>query len=442
MSDDAIHSFGWKQTRVALRSPFVRSVVVVASGAAGAQAIAVAVSPVLTRIYSAEAFGMLGTFTAILSLAAPIAALTYPTAVVLPRRDEEALKLLRLSAIITLAVSSLLTVAIWLGGESAASALGFELIDAAAFWLPLAVLLTAFNVMAKQWLIRKGAFGVVARTALLRSSFVNGAKVLTGFVFPVGITLIVLTVMGQAVHSLLMVSGIRRRTSIRYSDPPNAKEPTIAELAWRHRDFPLFRMPQDFINAVSQSFPIILIAGLFGPEAAGFYVLSRIVMGAPSALVGASVYDVLYPRLSEAVHRGEDLYSMIVKATVGLAAISILPFGLVVIFGPMLFGFIFGGEWAAAGEYARWLALLFLFNMINKPSVAAVPLLGIQRGLLIYEIISTTSKLVGLLIGAWVFENDLWGIAAFSTIGMVAYAIMIFWIISCARSRGRNEKTG
>ena len=46
------------------------------------KAITMAFSPVITRLYGPDAFGMLGTFTATLAVVTPSAALTYPIAIV------------------------------------------------------------------------------------------------------------------------------------------------------------------------------------------------------------------------------------------------------------------------------------------------------------------------------------------------------------------------
>lgn len=68
------------------KSRFVRNVAIMATGAAGAQLITVIASPFITRIYGPEAFGIMGTFTALTNIIIPIAALTYPIAIVLPKR--------------------------------------------------------------------------------------------------------------------------------------------------------------------------------------------------------------------------------------------------------------------------------------------------------------------------------------------------------------------
>ena len=85
---------------------------------------------------------------------------------------------------------------------------------------------------------------------------------------------------------------------------------------------------------------------------------------------------------------------------------GIIPFGIVITFGPFLFEFVFGQGWARAGEYAVWLSTFLFFNFINKPAVAAVPVLRLQAGLLFYEIFSTGLKVISIVVGFLMFEDD------------------------------------
>ena len=84
----------------AYKSRFVRNVAVVASGTAAAQAIGMAFSPLITRLYGPEAFGLLGIYTSLLGVLGPITALTVPVAIVLPKDDDEAKRLAFLSLFI------------------------------------------------------------------------------------------------------------------------------------------------------------------------------------------------------------------------------------------------------------------------------------------------------------------------------------------------------
>lgn len=424
-------------------SRFVRNVVLVASGTAGAQAISLAFAPVITRIYGPEAFGLLGTFTALVSVAAPAAALAFPIAIVLPKDDRDALGLVRLSLVLSLAVALLATILLALGGDWLGAVLGVHSIAGFLLLVPVAMLFSAWLQIAQQWMIRKSEFEIIARSAVEHSLILNSSKAGLGWLFPVGPVLIVLATLGHALHAVLLYIGARRRWLLEPLDSsgsPNTHKLSLCELAHRYRDFPYFRAPQNLINAASQSLPVLMLAAFFGPAAAGFYSLGLMVMGAPSGLLGKAVNDVFYPRITEAARNGENVAQQLLWATGAMFAISLIPFGCVFLFGPMLFSLVFGAEWFVAGEYARWLALFFLFNFVNKPSVASVPVLGIQRGLLIYEIFSTGGKVLALFAGFYWFGSDIWAVALFSLSGVVTYIAMMLWILTYAKRWSGNEK--
>src|SRR5699024_8255783 len=84
---------------------FVRNVTIMASGTAAAQAIALVASPIITRLYGPEAYGMMGVFQSTIQIIIPIAALTYPVAIVLPKSDQDAKGIMRLSVYISIALS-------------------------------------------------------------------------------------------------------------------------------------------------------------------------------------------------------------------------------------------------------------------------------------------------------------------------------------------------
>src|SRR5699024_11054762 len=162
---------------------------------------------------------------------------------------------------------------------------------------------------------------------------------------------------------------------------------SVRELAVKHKDFPIYRSPQVLLGAISDSLPILLLTSLFGPASAGFYNIGRTVLGLPSRLIGQSVGDVFYPRISEGANNGEIITKLIKKVTLLLFIIGIIPFGSVIVFGPWLFEFVFGSGWEVAGEYARWISLTSFVAFINKPAVRSMPVLNAQRLHLIYTII-------------------------------------------------------
>lgn len=412
------------------RRPFVRNVAAVASGTATAQAITMSFSPLITRLYGPEAYGIQGVFVSIVGVIGTVAAMSYPIAIVLPKSDADALGLARLSLYIGLSMSVLATILLFFFGHEILALLNAQAISSLMYLIPIAMLISVLSRVASQWVIRKKAFSLTAKVSVWQSLLINATKTGLGLVQPTAAVLVVTNTLGGLLTAVLMLLGLRKEGSEKEADVsisgPRSSARTVAT---QHRDFALLRTPQELLNVVSQSLPVVMLAAYFGPTAVGFYSIAIAVLAMPAGLIGASVMQVFYPRVNEAIRTNENAKALIIKATAGLALTGALPFTAVIIAGPLLFGFIFGSEWKAAGVYAQWLSPWLFFQYINKPAVAAIPALQLQGGLLVYELFSTGTKVLALYLGYVFFESDVISIASFSLVGIAAYIWLIFWVI-------------
>jgi O-antigen/teichoic acid export membrane protein len=415
------------------RRPFSRNVLAVATGTAAAQVVTVIFAPVVARQYGPAAFGALGAFLAVLGVLAPVASLTYPIAMVLPRSDADAKDIAKLSILIALAVTVILALIFGTVGDTLAHLFGLEAIGDYLMLLPLAVFLSAWMQVAEQWRIRKKQFKTTARVAVLQSLIVNISKVGIGAFHPFASVLIVIAAVGNGLNALMLGIGMRSTLT---GDTAQAPRRGLAQLARDHRDFPLYRAPQVCINAASQSMPVLMLASLSGPVAAGCYALGRTVMSMPARLIGKSVGDVFYPRFTEAAHKGQPLGPLILKTTGFLAAAGLAPFGVVVALGPWLFTLVFGHDWQVAGEYARWLAIWLYFGFLNRPSVAAIATLGMQRFFLGFEVVSLALR-AAVIWGAfhW-FHSDVLAVAGFCVAGALLNAFLVVATVAACRRDG------
>ncbi|MGL9700827.1 hypothetical protein Q7I63_15045, partial [Escherichia coli] len=91
--------------RLILNNKFLKNVAIIASGTPLAQLINLAAIPLITRLYGPEAYGMMGSFMSIVNVLIPLSALSYPIAVVLPRKDTVSNIIVRLSLILGIATS-------------------------------------------------------------------------------------------------------------------------------------------------------------------------------------------------------------------------------------------------------------------------------------------------------------------------------------------------
>ena len=420
-----------------LHRPFVRNVITLVAGTALAQVVTVIFTPLVTRLYGPEAFGLLGTFTALVAVLGPIASLSYPIAIVLPEKKSDAKGIVQLSFYLSL-FSSGITLALFLvGGKRLLSALGAEPIGEFVLLIPLNMLFAAWLQIAQQWMIREKQFTTTARVNIVQTVLTNSVKVVIGWFKPLAGVLIFVSTFGNLFQAGLLSLGACRDVKGESRPDPLPGRTPLWELVKRYSDFSLYRTPQVLINSISFNLPILMLAALFGPALAGFFVLAKNLLFMPTQLIGQSVGDVFYPYITEAAQQGEVLSKRIIKATLSLALIGFLPFAFVVAFGPWLFGLVFGKSWAVAGEYARWLSIMLFFTFINRPVVVSIPTLGLQRGLMVYELQSTGWKLIALYMGFLLFKSDRVAVFLFSGVGAIFYIALILWVVMSARKRDK-----
>ncbi|MQT75613.1 MULTISPECIES: lipopolysaccharide biosynthesis protein [Pseudomonas] len=418
------------------KSGFVRNVAIVATGTAGAQAIAIAFAPIITRMYGPEVFGSMGTFIAILEIISPFAALSYPIAMVLPKNDSDAIALGKLSLSIALFTSLITAMILALFKEPIVNTFNLQMIEPYLILLPLTMFFSVSMAVAGQWTIRKKLFKLKARAAILQSLLVNTAKSGLGIINPTAIILIGMTSLGYLIHTLLLWAGIKlANKETTYPDEhqylPQNKYKLFEQLKI-YKEFAYFRTPQIFLSSIGQSLPILMLANLFTPAAVGFYILARTVLFVPSNLIGSSVADVFYPKFVETIRNGDSGKNLLLKSCISLASVGAVPYITLIVCGPWLFSLIFGADWKEAGEYARWMSIWLFLVLITRPIIAAIPALSLQGLFLLFEGTALLVRAAAIMVGYFWIGTALSAVIAFSLSNLIIYAVLTIIVIKKA----------
>src|SRR5690625_4147118 len=229
----------FSQIKKLFKKRFVRNVFIVASGAVGAQALSLLLSPIITRLYGPEAFGVLGTFTALTRIIIPIAALTYPVAIVLPKSDKNAKTIIKLSFIITVFMSIVSLITLLFFKEVFITLFNLKDINNLIFLIPLVIFFAGLMQITVQWVIRTNQFFINAKSEFYHSIIANFSKVGMGFFLPLASVLVVIQTFTQGIRAFLIIFFLRRNKFTSFNSSNNEKELTIKETAKKHYDFPL-----------------------------------------------------------------------------------------------------------------------------------------------------------------------------------------------------------
>ena len=419
------------------RSKFVRSVSVVVGGTAASQAIAILATPVITRLYAPEAFGLLGVYNSLVLILAPVVCLDYHLAIVIPRSDPVARRLLALSLHFAALICALGLVVMLIAGEPIAAALGISGAGAVLLLVPAGVFASSAARTLGQWLVRKRRFRPLAAASITQSSTTSVGKIALGLLWPSGAVLIVVTTAGHIARALWLwaVSGLGRVPPAD-GGPEEGKAVTTAKaVAREYADFPLFHVPNTFAAKAGETAPTIILAALFGPALAGFYELARRIIKIPSNLIANSVSKVYRARAAEAVHAGRSLRGDIARTSGILIGLGIVPYGLVVSFGPSIFSVVFGADWEPAGSIARWLALWFAVHVAVRPATQALTVTRRLALRLLMSLAANAAKLGALVAVGSLTGSVVSAVATYAAIGVAADVVLLTVTLSLTGAR-------
>lgn len=431
---------GWRGLVAQLRqATLFRHILTAISGSAGAQLINLALIPVIMRIYGPDAFGVVGAFQSLSIILIPACALTYPIAIVLPKSDSDSRGLIKVSLVMAAIVAIITALVFFFFGERIADRLNLQLLTPYLMLLPMVMFTSAALEITQQWLYRNHKFTLTARATTAHALCYNSLRTVGGWLQNSAPMLVITSSLYYLINTLMLLIGMSYKRVPHVPDPAEPPPKSFWVLAREYRDFPLYRAPQVLINALSVHMPTLVLASAFGAVPAGYFALCLQVLSMPSNFIGKAVSSVFYPRIARAIHARESVTGLLLKGVAALGGLGLIPFATLAIAGPWLFHLAFGDHWTNAGEYARWLAIAELTGFMNLPCLAAAPALSLQKTFLIFEVFSTSLRVGGVLLGAFVFKDAMAVVKAFAaaniTVNLLAILIVL---IASKRWYGRQ----
>lgn len=351
--------FGGKILQRLSKSEFARNASFLFTGTLLAQAVPAIISPILTRIYAPAEFGAFALFTSIATLIGIIGTGRYEFATLLPKSLRGASAITGLVFVISGAVGIGAFVFFLLNGRTKwVNAPDLGLLTPAFFAIyPLVFGASqALNYQRN----RKGDFKRIAISRVTQAVASAIVQIVGGVIGLKSVALVVGNLLGQASCATVLGFGLPiKKEAINFR--------SMVRQARRYWKFPVYSLPGDFVNTIANQLPVFILASKFGLAAGGFYGLTQRILGMPVGLLANSVADVFKGQATRDFTQTGSCRRIYVKTLKTLAVLSVFPFGIFAIFGPMLFGMAFGQRWVEAGEYARILSIMYFFRFVASP---------------------------------------------------------------------------
>lgn len=381
------------------KSEFSRNVLTLMTGTTIAQAIPIVISPILTRIYTPEDFGVFALFLAITTIIGSVANGRYELAIMLPEKDEDAINISALGFIISSILSLGLLVLIVLFNNYFVSLIGNDEIGFWLYFVPITVFLLGLWNVLNYFNNRKKNYKDLRNATIIKSIVLASVTLIVGF-FKSGVTGLI------SGEILSKISANTRLLKNLLKDNLLISKITINKMmimAKSYKNFPMISLPSSFFTALHPNLFSVLLSSFYNVALLGHYYMAQRVLGLPSTLMGVSIGQVFFQAaVKEKEKTGQA--RIIFKSTVKKLFIIALPFFVILFFVVEdIFAFVFGESWRIAGTYSQILIPLFFIKLLSSPVSMINTVFERQIYGLFISIILLVSN-IGVIFGSYYFE--------------------------------------
>jgi Membrane protein involved in the export of O-antigen and teichoic acid len=163
------------------RSPVLVDAGTLLSGTVLAQVVVLVTTPLVSRLYSPSETGLFAAFMTLPQTIAVVAGLRYDMAVVLPERDADARRLVRLVMAVAALVSVLTSAVTWMAAPTIAGWMGHPELEGWLVWSGAVVMATVLVNVMGYWFTRTRSYRIISVNRVQQATSVEGVKVLSGW---------------------------------------------------------------------------------------------------------------------------------------------------------------------------------------------------------------------------------------------------------------------
>lgn len=377
------------------KNKFLKNVAVLSGGTAIAQVLLPFLfMPILGRMYGPDLRGVYTTYVIITGITQQIACFRYDYAIVVAESEEEAGGAFVLSASLAVLFSAVLGLLMWpfipvLGAR-------LDLVQGAeqTLWMvPLTTLICGLTTALNYFNVRHEQYKVISVANIIRVSVMIATQLVLGYLGFGYWGMIIGQFLSYFFGNFRMVMTLKGRINRSMFHLPFLKE-----IAKKNVAYPKFMLPSAMANSCAMNMVGLVIPMQFGTTMNGYYGQINTLLGQPLVLVSNAVSQVFLKGAAEDKHNGEKLNKTFSNITKWLMLLSIIPFGILLLWGDPIIPWFLGPEWQPIPGYIKYLLPLFMVRFVVTPLTNSAIALGRQKAVMIWQFFLLSTVLVPSLI--------------------------------------------
>lgn len=404
-----------------VRSDFAQNVLKLFYGSSLRNLILFLTLPVLTRLYSAEDFGLFQLLLSIIMTFSVVSSLKYEMAIVLPKYRKESDHVIVIALIALVVTTFFFSLLLLIFGHPLLTLLRAEALTAYIPFIIIGIFVTGLVLALRYVLIRDKAFGELSRNNVFQASSIQGISILAGIARPHFLGLFISYIAGNLLAALLILRTLRL-------DFRSIRPKLLYLFAKKHRKFPLINTISVFINNFSLELPIFMFSTFYGAEIVGFYALAHRLITTPLNLVGTSVGQVYFREATEAFNDSPRRLLSVYKSTVKkLVLVGLIPTVIAICAAPALVKIFLGPDWAQSGIYMQIIIFGLYFGFINAPIGTTFAIIRRQEIALAIRVVSIVVRFLSM----YLFRDNpihmLWALSISASLYYIGFNLLVFF---------------
>lgn len=386
-----------------------------------AQVVALIIYPILTRLFSADDFGLFNLFLSIGGILVLLATAQYEYSIPLPRSHRQASWCLQ-SALPWLCIVVAVCVAVLPFSKGVATIFDAPRLADVLWLMPIYVAAISLWELLRFWAVRWQRFDRVSTYQVDQAVLNAGMKVGAGYV-GMGSGLIYASVLAPLMALLITMARLPRRL---LGPLFRVERRGVCAAMRRYRNFPFFSLPRTLIDNLSGNLPLLVMAPAFGLSTVGFVGMALTLSFRPINIICNSLNQVFYQRTSLLVQQRKPAAYLCRQYVIWAAAVAVPGFAALYFVLPWLCGWLLGDEWTTTGHFIRimlpWLFMILIDNAINF-----IPdIFDRQRGTLVFAIVCVSLQVVALFVGV-ALGSPMLTVGLYFSIAAVNMLVKLFW---------------
>lgn len=404
-------------------SKFRSATLRVTIGSALGYLITLLLTPVLSRLFGPEAFGLSATVIAVISVFTGISTFRLEVFAQRSTDEQEARTIFRYG---------LLCAASWGLLVSVVALVAWWQLEVDWPWLlvgPL-VFLASLQLIGGAVLTRQRRYTALATANFTQGAGTGVAQMLLGFVQASPLSL----VLGFGAARLVWFFPLSRLRAPRDSAPVRVPDEV-------RRDAPVAGVSA-LVNSLGGQLTILVASALYGAVEAGLLAMAIRLLVSPLAIIGQAAAAASIGELGRLIRAGSGEGASVVKSAMrDLALVGAVPCVGLALVGLFFASPLLGPEWEQAGQMMALLAPGTLLQFAVSPFSQLLNITGRSRQLLVWDVVRVVVLSVALVLPWHLGASILVTVACYSATLIPLYVWMAVLVRGAIRSTPREVRT-